>query len=118
MVSSLRLLKHLDRVHNDYAQGVRTVFSSFDGGRRSQAFSLAKQQLEIYLEQYSGAHFTHGICAECQQELYEKTPRKGSEVPIVTADAIASLRRPPAGRDEPAVRTSCGAAGRPAGDVR
>ena len=175
--SILTMLKRLDRAHNDYAQNVRTVFSSFDAGRRSQALRLAKQieqqengfdqalgrllievstltgnasvrakanekkailvtsvlsglailvagvvlvfcvrlvseiksltgllpicatckrirddggywnQLELYIERYSAAEFTHGICAECQKKLHEKTSQSRSEVPLVTGGA-------------------------------
>jgi hypothetical protein len=37
-------------------------------------------QLEAYLERYSGAEFTHGICEECQKRLHEKMSRR-SETP-------------------------------------
>jgi hypothetical protein len=56
-------------------------------------------QLEAYLERYSGAEFTHGICEECQKKLHEKMSRP-SEAPPETQAAIPSLRRPPPVEDE------------------
>jgi hypothetical protein len=53
------------------------------------------RQLEAYLERYSGAEFTHGICEECQKKLHEKMSR-GSETPPETEAAITSIRRPAA----------------------
>jgi hypothetical protein len=52
-------------------------------------------QLEAYLEQYSGAEFTHGICQECQKKLHEKMSLR-SETPRETEAAIPVIRRPPA----------------------
>lgn len=46
-------------------------------------------QLESYIERYSGAEFTHGICAECQDKLYEKISRSRSEIPLVTGGGVA-----------------------------
>lgn len=183
------LLKRLDRAHNGYAQNARAVFASLDGGRRSEALTLARKieqegnrfdhavgsmldrvsksteaatarakaneskaifvasvlsglailvagsaivfcvrlvseiksltgllpicatckrirddggywrQLEAYLERYSGAEFTHGICEECQKKLHERMSRHSETAPAIGA-AITSIHRPSAVEDE------------------
>lgn len=39
------------------------------------------QQLEVYLKEHSDAEFTHGLCPDCEKELYNVRVRNTSRMP-------------------------------------